>query len=378
MAVYIATFLSFLMHVGFGGSKLTLSLTAIASGASPATIGMMMSLMALFPTLLAVPMGKFTDRSGVRRPMLFGCIGVTIGLAAPFAVPSITTLFVSAMLLGTSFTAYQVAVSNLIGAVDPPERRARNYSVLSLGFAAASFLGPLTAGLAIDNLGHRTTFLVLAFWAAIPTVVLLVKPKLLPNMRVKQTHSKSGGVLDLVRIPRLRDTFIAGGILSSAWDLYQFILPIYAHKIGLSATVIGLILAAFATAIVTVRVFIPAMARRYSEAQLITGAIFVAGSAYVLFPFFESPWMLAAVSFLLGTGVGCGQPLAMTLIYNLSPPGRAGEASGLRVSVNHMTHIAVPLLFGSMGAAIGFMPVFLANGSLLLASGWVSKRNYLK
>ena len=65
---------------------------------------------------------------------------------------------------------------------------------------------------------------------------------------------------------------------------------------------------------------------------------------------------LAFASVVLGCGVGCGQPLSLTLIYNLAPPGRQGEATGVRVSVNHMTNIAVPLFFGSMGTAIGFMP----------------------
>jgi len=378
MTVYVVAALSFLMHIGFGGGKMTLSLFALELQASPAAIGAMMSLMALFPTLIAVPLGKLCDRVGVRWPIMIGLAGIAVALALPVAWPSMPALFVSATLIGGSFTFYQVAVGNVVGAIGPPEKRAHNYSVLSLGFACASFLGPLIAGFSIDHLGHRWTFAQLAFWVVLPLLIVLLRRNLVPDVRVKQTAAQRGSILDLLRIRPLRDTFIAGSVLSSAWDLYQFLMPIYGRSLGLSASTIGMVLAAFATAIVLVRAAIPALARRYTDAQLITSAIFIACAAYLLFPLVASPWLLAAVSFLLGLGVGAGQPLAMTLIYNLSPAGRAGEASGLRVSLNHMTHIAVPLVFGTAGAAAGLGPVFLANGLLLSVCAVVSKRNYLK
>jgi MFS family permease len=63
------------------------------------------------------------------------------------------------------------------------------------------------------------------------------------------------------------------------------------------------------------------------------------------------------VAFLLGLGVGCGQPMSMSLIYALAPTGRASEAAGVRVMVNNFTHLVIPLLFGSIGTAFGYAPV---------------------
>jgi MFS family permease len=131
-------------------------------------------------------------------------------------------------------------------------------------------------------------------------------------------------------------------------------------------------------AIFVVRAFIPALSQRYGEARLITAAIFLAGVAFVMFAFSQSVWTLTAASIVLGCGVGCGQPLSLTLIYNLSPPGRQGEATGVRVSVNHMTNIAVPLFFGSMGTAMGFMPIFLISAGLMGACGIMSHRSFMR
>lgn len=376
--MYLIAFLSFLMHVGNGGGRVVLSLAAIQFGATPAQIGLMVSLMAVFSTVLAVPLGRLSDRIGVRLPMMVGSAGIGIALLLPLAVPALGTLFVTAVLMGIGFTSYQVSVTNLTGAIGPPEQRARNYSILSLGFAAATFLGPLVAGFCIDWLGHRWTFGVLCAWAVLPLPLMLAFKRLVPNVHKRAAGSAGGSVLDLLKSRPLRDTFVAGGIISSAWDLYQFVMPIYGHSLGLSASVIGMVLAVFALAILLVRVALPMLTRRHAEPRLITAAILVAGAAFAALPFVRDPWLLAAVSFVLGLGVGCGQPLSMTLIYNLAPPGRAGEASGVRVSVNHLTHVIVPVAFGSVGAVLGFGPVFALNAAILLACGGYSHRHYLR
>ena len=76
--------------------------------------------------------------------------------------------------------------------------------------------------------------------------------------------------------------------------------------------------------------------------------------------------LLALMAFLLGLALGCAQPLTIILTYNHAPTGRSGEALGLRLTVNKLTQIAVPLAFGALGSAFGLIPVFWANGALLL------------
>jgi MFS family permease len=100
----------------------------------------------------------------------------------------------------------------------------------------------------------------------------------------------------------------------------------------------------------------------------------VACAAFCLFPLFRTPWPLAAVSFLLGIGCGCGQPLSLTLVFNASPKGRAGEAAGMRITVNQVTHFVIPLVFGALGSAAGYAAVFLVNAGCLAVGGYISRR----
>ena len=377
MTIYIIVLVRFFPHIGFAGSRVAVALFAVDQGASPFTVGTVVSLYAVFPALLAIVAGRLTDRLGFQIPMVAGAIGVFIALMLPFLLPSLATLYVTAPLLGISFMAFQLSAQTLAGAVAAPADRARNFSYISLGFAAANLTGPLLAGVMIDHLGHARAFLMLAL-PIIPAIAIVAfGTHWIPKVQAK-AQSVSGGVLDLLKIKPLRSTLIASGIVSSAWDLYQFFMPIYGRAQGLSATSIGLVLSSFATAIIIVRAVLPVAVRRTGEAQLLTYSMFVACAAYCLFPLSYTAWALAAASFLLGLGCGVGQPLSMTLIYNASPQGRAGEAAGMRITVNNATHFLIPLLFGALGSAAGFASVFLANAGCLAIGGVVTLRNHAK
>ena len=375
MTIYIIVLLAFLTHIGFAGSRLAVPLFAVDQGATPFVVGSIVALYALFPAVLALPAGRMTDRFGFKIPMLFGTGGVFMALILPFLWPSMATLYFTASLLGIAFMALQIATQTLAGAIAGPSERARNFSHLSLGFALANLTGPLLAGFLIDRIGYAWTFGALAMPLVPAIVVSAMGSRWIPNVHGK-AESVGGGMFDLLKIKPLRNTLIASGIVSAAWDVYQFFMPIYGRAQGLSATAIGVVMSAFAVAIILVRIALPFAVRRTGEAQLFTYAMFVAGTAFCLFPLFQDPWPLAAASFLLVVGCGVGQPLAMTMVFNTSPKERAGEATGMRITVNQVTHFVIPLLFGAMGSVAGFAAVFLTNAGFLVVGGYVSLRSH--
>ena len=64
----------------------------------------------------AIPAGRLADRVGVRGPMLAGSIGMACGAVDRDAlVPGLPALFVTAVLLGLSFMAFQVAAQYATG-----------------------------------------------------------------------------------------------------------------------------------------------------------------------------------------------------------------------------------------------------------------------
>ena len=93
----------------------------------------------------------------------------------------------------------------------------------------------------------------------------------------------------------------------------------------------------------------------------------------MLVPFFKSAAVLAVVSFVFGLGMGCGQPITIMMTFSNAAEGRSGEAMGLRVTVNHLTRVVVPIVFGSIGSMFGLFPVFWVNALLLASGGTVAK-----
>jgi MFS family permease len=373
VTLYLIILMAFLTHIGFAGSRLAVPLLAVDQGATPFVVGTIVALYPALPAVLALPAGRMADRLGFRIPLVFGSTGLCAALMLPYFWPSVTTLYFAAALLGLCFMTFQISCQTLVGAIAEPAERARNFSLLSLGYASANFGGPLIAGVLIDHIGHAATFFALAM-PLVPVIAMAAMgARWIPETRTG-TDAASGGWFDLLKITELRNTLIASGIVASAWDLYQFLMPIYGRSVGLSATAIGAVMSAFAISIILVRIVLPFAVRHRGETQMLTDAMYVACAAFCLFPLFESAWPLAAVSFLLGLGCGVGQPLSLTMVYNASPKGRAGEAAGMRMTVNQVTHFVIPLLFGAIGSAAGYATVFLTNAGCLVVGGYISRR----
>lgn len=71
--------------------------------------------------------------------------------------------------------------------------------------------------------------------------------------------------------------------------------------------------------------------------------------------------MLAAPGFALSTV----QPMLTSLLHQITPSARHGEALGLRLMVTNAASVAMPILFGSAGAVAGVAMVFWATGAVL-------------
>src|ERR1035437_1564338 len=406
--------LTILTHTVFNGTRMLVSLYAIHLHASPFTVGALMSSFALLPMVLAVSAGRLIDRVGARWPMFVASLAVALGVLLPFIWPRLPTLYAASTLIGTGFMVFHVAVNQVVGAIGRPQDRATNFSWLALGFSTSGSLGPLLTGLAIDSIGHVQTFLLLFVFPLLPLIVLWLNRPALPRARERKADADKPRIIDLLRSRDLRRVFIASGLLSMGWDLYAFVIPIYGSRIGLSASTlgvimstfaiatfavrlgmallvgrgrgggrntiglsastIGVIMSTFAIATFAVRLVMPLLVRRVREWPTITAALLISAGSYCLFPFFTSVSLLMTLSFVLGIGLGCAQPMVMALLYSTSPPGRQGEAVGVRTTVMNASSATLPLAFGALSAALGMGPVFWSMAGLLGAGSYFVNR----
>jgi MFS family permease len=83
---------------------------------------------------------------------------------------------------------------------------------------------------------------------------------------------------------------------------------------------------------------------------------------------------LMTLSFCLGLALGAGQPMVMAVLHAHAPPGRMGEAAGVRMSLVNSMAVAVPLLFGAIGGTVGLAPVLWFAGVFLTTGGILTRR----
>jgi len=373
-SLYRVVALTILVHVAFAGSRVAVSLYALSLGATALAVGTALSLYAALPMLFSVHAGRWIDRVGARGPMRLAAAMTAAGSLVPLADASVAPLFVTAALVGSGFMLFHIAATQVVGRIAASGDPARAFSLFALGFSISGFLGPVIAGYAIDHAGYRSAFLLLAAFPAVTALLLGLAARSMMDGHRKDGPVPERRIGELLANPRMRSVFVVSAILSSGWDLFAFVVPIYAARIGLSASTVGSLVGAFAAATFVVRVVLPRIASRVTEWRILTAVLVLAAAVYLLFPLVQSVPLLFVLSFTLGLGLGASQPMVLALVYAIAPPGRAAEAVGIRTTLINASQTFMPLLFGAVGAALGVLPVFWAMAALMAAGSWFARR----
>lgn len=360
------------LHATMAGMRLATPLLALQQGYSAAAVGLLIALFALTQVFLALPAGRFADRHGLRRPMALSVIAASLGAGLAVAWPYFPVMCLAALLTGGATGATVIALQRHVGrAAENPTQLKRVFSWLAIAPAAANFVGPFVAGVLIDHAGRapadllsfRLTFVALAL---MPVVCwLLVRGA----RQLERTPPVPGAAptraWDLLREPMFRRLLFVNWLQSSSWDVHAFVLPILGHERGLGASVIGSILGAFAIAAAAIRVALPLLAARASERSVILCSTLVTAMVFCVYPLLDSPWTMGLCSVVLGFALGAVQPMVMSMLHQITPHTRHGEALGLRLMTINASSVAMPMLFGAAGAVIGIAGVFWVVGGVV-------------
>jgi predicted MFS family arabinose efflux permease len=349
------------------GMRMAAPLLALREGGTELEVGALIALFALTQVFLALPTGRYADRHGMRRLVAYSVLAATVGAGIGAIWPVFGVLCVSALLTGGAAGAAAIALQRHVGrAAQTPTQLKQAFSWLAIGPAISNFLGPFAAGLVIDGAGFRAAFVLMAAlpilaWLWIRTVQDL-PPVTIP------AGTPPTRAWELLRDRAFRRLLVVNWFLASCWDVHTFIVPVLGHERGFSATVIGSILGAFAIAAVCIRVLLPMVAAWVREWAVIAAAMGSTAVLFGIYPLMQAAAAMGACSILLGVALGSVQPMIMSMLHQVAPPHRQGEAVALRLMVINASSVGMPLAFGVAGAAIGASGVFWAMG-LLVAGG---------
>lgn len=346
------------------GIRMAAPLLALRHGYSAAAVGVLLALFAVIQIVLAVPAGRYADRHSLKRPVLICMTTVVLGAGLATAWPVFPVFCLAAMMSGGASGAVVITLQrHAVRMTSDTTALKQVFSWLSLAPSIANFVGPLLAGLMIDFAGFQSAFAVMAVLPLFSVLLLRKVSEVAVPAEEKVRSGPATRSWDLLVDPRMRLLLLVSWVLTSCWDVHTFVLPILGHERQLSASVIGLILGAFAMAATAVRLILPMLADRLKEWAVISASMVISALLYAIYPLLDSPLAMGACSVLLGLALGTVQPMVMSALHFITPPQRQGEALGLRLMSVNLSNILMPLIFGCVGAAIGVTSVFWATAA---------------
>lgn len=366
------------IHAAMAGLRLAAPLQALREGYSAWAVGLLLALFAGAAVLSALRAGRLADRHGYHRPMKLAVAvtvaGMLCALGSTWASEGwrFALLCLAAAGTGMGTNTGMLTIQRTAGhTAGSATERVRIFSWLGVAPSFSNVVGPVAAGLMIDWGGFVAAY---ALLLALP-VITLVSARLVPRQAPwGVAEAEQRAAWDLLRLPAFRRLLLVNGLLAMCWDVHTFAVPVLGHERGFSAGTIGLILGAFTLSVTLVRLAIPLLAHRLHEATVVRSAMVGCGLVFALYPLAPSPLWMGVCAVLLGLALGSVQPMVMSLLHDVTPGARHGEALALRSMVINASSTALPLLFGASGALVGAAALFWAAGGAVGAGSWLARR----
>jgi MFS transporter, DHA1 family, tetracycline resistance protein len=336
-------------------------------------------------------LGAWSDRFGRRPVILISCFGLAIDYVIMALAPSLRWLFVGRIISGITTSNVATAFAYVTD-VTPPEKRAKQFGLISAAFGLGFIIGPAVGGY-LGNVNLR-----FPFWAAAVLSLgnalygYFVLPESLPPERraksawhmanplgalaLLRSHIELAGLSVVVSL-----YYLAHNSLPSMWAFYTEYRYAWSRKdVGLSLAVVGVSAAIVSGALVGPFV------KRFGERRSVLSGLFFGTVGFAGFAIATKGWMiLALVPFIALWGIAA--PAMQSLMSRRVDPMSQGKLQGAINSIRAVTGMAGPILFTQIFAVaiaprFGFhlpgAPYYLAAlllGASLLLAVYVTRPN---
>ncbi|MBY8872988.1 MFS transporter [Micromonospora sp. PLK6-60] len=342
-----------------------------------AWLGVLGASFAAVPLLLAVPSGHAVDRFGERRVAVAGSVLLAAaGLGFVAFAGTVAGLVVASMLLGTAHLCAVVAQQALVANRTPAQRYDAAFGYYTFAASLGQALGP---GLIVVFGGSRPIPDTRAIFvgAAVVALPLLVVALLL---RPSGQHGAAGdgpgagGMRELLRQPGLVRALTVSCVVLAAVDISLVYLPALGAERGIASGSIGVLLGVRAVASMASRLLLGRLVAALSRRTVLVGSVAVSAAGLaLLLPPLPFPVLVVVVT-VAGFGLGAGQPLTMSFLAEVAPPGLRGRAMSLRLTGNRLGQVLIPSAAGALAAGAGAAGVLACTAAGLAGAALAATR----
>lgn len=354
----------------------TTSYRAIELEVPAAWLGALTASFAVVPLLLAVPTGQVTDRFGERRVMLVGSVMIALS-GAVFVTErgGAAGLVLGSVVLGTGHlfcvVGQQAAVANTAG----PGRFDTAFGHYTFAASLGQAIGPGLIAV-LGGSGALPDTQPIFVVATMLGVLLIGSTAVLriPTSRHRGSAAGNGGLRTLLRLPGLVRALVISCVVLAAVDITLVYLPALGADRGMAAAFVGVLLTLRAVASMTSRLFLGKLVAWVGRRRLMIVSVALSAGAMAAVAVPMPPVGTAVLVVLLGLGLGVGQPLTMSWLAEVAPPGLRGRAMSLRLTGNRLGQVLIPSAVGLVAAGVGAAGVLWATAGALAAVGAAARR----
>lgn len=359
-----------------------LALFAESLGASPETIGLVVSVSTLTGVLLKLPAGTLSDTYG--RRLLMG-VGILAFSLPPFAYPFVSDLEVLTGLRAVHGLATAIFGPTALAAVAEmyPERRGAALGWYTASTQAGALFGPVLGGWLVYTVGFPHTFVSAGVFGCLGlalffTLQFQTSPRRNGERRLWPALTAMwGGFRAVARNGRVLMTSATDGAKMIANGALMAFLPLYGVSVGLNPGEVGLL---FGMQGITSFLSKPAMGRlsdKVGRRPLILLGLLICAGTFVLIPRASELMVLLGLAAGFGFGEAVVTSSTSALVADLSESCAIGAGMGMQGTISDIGHASGPLLAGLLIVQLGYQGAFTIIASIQLVAAalfWVIMR----
>jgi len=350
----------FLVSTAVGTPMMLASVQAQNMGATLLEIGLMGTAAAAVYTVMTLIAGALLDRyEKLRIYLAFNILSAACLLYLVFAT-NVEQLFIGRVLIGIAGGAFWAAAGAITADLSPPETLTRSIGMYNLSWILGFVAGPLAGGWIADSYGYPTLWgMLVALMIAAIAVNAAMIPKIKLNAESKEIK------FDFAAVASLKWAYATMIPYALGLGIYFYILPGYMAEKGLTATIIGILLALDSV--------IKGIGFLYAERVVAVGVKrgMLAGSVILALSLIGVAYATTTLDFLwplilFGAGNGIIEPIISNYIAHGSPRGSLGATMSFYECIYGAFTCVSPILAGYVSQVSEVSTTYIALGLVTL------------
>ncbi len=352
--------------LGMGIISPLLPLYAENMGATGIWLGVIFAGFSISRAIVMPIIGRLSDRNGRK---LFICIGLFIyAIISPGYIwaDNVSQLALVRLIQGAAAGMIIPIAQAYVGDISPEGEEGKWMGYFHAAFFTGFGVGPLMGGVLTDHFGMNVAFFTMG---GLNLLAFLIAALFLPEIRQRETATSphpsfkrmsTSGMIKGLFVFRLTDALGRGAFVC--------FLPIFAAiSMGLSPTLIGILLAVNILLTSLLEVYSGNIADRFNKRALIVFGSLIKLTLLALIPLMHSFWQLLGLCALQGLGSAVSLPAASALIVEEGRKFGMGSTIGIFTLAMSIGMVIGPLLGGVIADFVSINSVFYFAAGMGLA-----------